>query len=223
MKIKLVIILIILISTEVMLSAESSVFSDSLQNNVKKRLQICLGYSGQYNSSIDYHSPGVARIKYDFEKTPFSIETNVMNFTFIDMGHKRHYSLNSWLYPVGLITEGTTSFIPDSLSEKRYRDSWIYKTVTFPVALCVIANTVTNLEVQYAFDKKRYLSIFCGTTGDLYRINKAERFRYSFTTGLSLFRPINLKIFYAKDINKFMDIEDREMIGVSLMYILKAD
>ncbi len=223
MKIPQIIIIIILFSTGVILSAENSVFSDSFQDNIKKRLQICLGYSGQYNSSIEYHSPVLARIKYDLESTPFSIESNVLNLTFIDMGHKRHYSLNTWLYPAALLTEGATSIIADSLAEKQVRKNWIYKTITAPLVLGAIANAATNLEVQYALDKKRNFSIFCGTTGDLYRINKAERFRYTFTTGISLFRPINLKIFYTKDINKFMGIKDREMIGVSLMYIVRTD
>ena len=190
--------------------SKTIVTEDTLKHNFEDDLLYTIGYTGQYNSSFEYHSLEIFRQKYDFKNLPFSVEANLVNFSFIDMGHKRHYSLNTWIAamaPLGFTSNG----------------SWTDMVILSPLIVGGIANMATNFEVQYAFDKKRIFSIFCGTSGDLYRIDKAERFRYTFTSGISLFRPVNLKVFYVKDINQFMDIEDREMIGVSLKYIGKAD
>ena len=162
-----------------------------------------IGYIGHFNKAQDYHSVHFMRLNYKLGDSRFSVESSPFTLSMLRAGSKKHFSLN----PVSLLVGGAFAS----------NGSCLDTTILLPLFAIAAANMATNMEIDFGLDKNSMFNIMCGTTGDMYIINDMGQFKYTFYTGLSLFKPLNLKLFYTKNIVPFHSIKDDEMFGFSIM------
>ncbi len=161
------------------------------------------GYNGQFNKTQNYHSVFFMRLNHRFKDSRFSIESSPFTFSMFRSGSEEYFSLN----PISLLIFGAVGSNGSCLDE----------SILLPLLALTGANMATNMEIDIALDKKGMFNIMCGTTGDMYIINETTQFKYTFYTGVLLFKPLSLKLFYAKNIFPFHSIDDDEMFGFSIL------
>ena len=162
----------------------------------------------QINQKQYYGNFNLFNVQFALRNSALTIGGSQIKFSTYTSNKKTHLSLNSCSILIVLMA---LTFDRDEIDNKLFKS--ILRTTAYGMA---IPNTLLNMQLQLKLDKEDNFRIFVGTTGDLFLIEKESDIKYTFITGISIFRPVELKVFYAKDINSLKGVTNEEYVGISL-------